>query len=338
MLIWGDLHSHTNYSKCMSAMDGCPDEVFRYARDVLGCRVFTFMDHDNMLGGPESTWLGDRLQVLAGDWGIPLYGYEAGQSPGRHTNFYAWDRGTYDRLRCVLGSHGRDRNRTFRQLMEDLPEYSTLALRHFHGTMDEEDHIIQSFEPQLEVAMESMQGRNNNLLVTEGRFTLFPNQFLDAGFKVGLVGGSDHFRARGPNRFCLTGFWVKEPTIEGVFEALRSRYTIGMSNSRISIAARMKGQPAGRAVTVGVDEGVRIRLSASCGHSITRAALIRDGTVLEPVEIGVNRATVELVDPEPSPGRHWYVPTVEVKTAYEEGSRGYGHTSPFFVMVRDADE
>jgi len=336
-LIWGDLHSHTNYSKCMSAMDGCPDEVFRYARDVLGCRVFTFMDHDNMLGGPEAAWLGDRLEVLAGGWGIPLYGYESGQSPGRHTNFYARDRDTYDGLRCVLGSQGRYRNRTYRQLVEDFPLDSALALRHFHGNMAEEDHLVQSFEAQLEVAMESMQGRNNNLLVTEGRFTLFPNQFLDAGLKVGLVGGSDHFRARGPNHFCMTGFWVREPTAEGVFEALRNRYTIAMSDSRVSMAARMKGQPAGRSVTVESGEGVRIRLSVSCGHTITRAALIRDGTVMRPVEVGEKRATVELVDSDPSPGRHWYVPTVEVETAYGEGNRGYGHTSPFFVMVREPD-
>jgi hypothetical protein len=335
MLIWGDLHSHTNYSKCMSAMDGCPDEIFRYARDVLGCRVFTFMDHNNQIGGPEVAWLGDRLEVLAGSYGIPLFGFEGGVNPGRHTNYYAHDRELYDRLRCVLDSHGGDRLNIYRQLVEDLPHDSTLALRHFHGKIIEEDHLVQSFESQLEVAMESMQGRNNALLITEKRFSLFPNQFLDAGFKVGLVGGSDHFRARGPNRFCLTGFWVKEPTVDGVWEALRNRYTIAMSNARISLAARMKGQLAGRALTVERGQDVRIRLSAACGHMVTRAALIRDGVVLPPVDFGANSATVELVDPDPPGGRHWYVPTVEVKTAYDEGNRGYGHTSPFFVMVQE---
>ena len=333
-LVWGDLHQHTNYSKCVSAMDGCPDEMFRYARDVLGCRVFTFMDHSTHMSGPVNTWLSDQLEILAGDYGIPLFGSEPSARPGRDTNWYAYNRELYDRLRCILDSHETDRQKTYRQALEDLPSGSILALRHFHGGTLTDDELVQSFEPQLEVAMEAMQGRTNALMKREGKEPLFPNQFLNTGFKIGLIGGTDHYRGRGPNHFCLTGFWVKEISSKGVWEALRNRYTIAMSDAKIAMSATMNGQPMGGATAIDNGQEARIRLSASCGHGIIRATLIRDGKILPWTEVRENCATLDLVDKNPGIGRHWYIPTVEVETAYGKDNRGYGHTSPFFLMVR----
>ncbi len=333
-LIWGDLHPHTNYSKCVSAADGCPNEMFRYARDVLGCQVFTFIDHSNMLGGPESTWVNDQLEILAGGRGIPIFGAETGMSPGRHTNWYAYDRDTFDQLRCILNSQGTSRENCYRQVREELPEGSVMALRHFHGGMEDEKVIMHSFEPRLEPAMEAMQGRINALIKPSEKYPRFPNQFLTGGARIGLVGGTDHYRGNGPNHFCLTGFWVKEITPKGVWEALRNRYTIAMSDSKVSMAAWLDGQPAGSTVTMEGKGTLSVSLSASCGHEITRATLIRDGEILPWTPVKRSSATIELEDNEPSPGFHWYVPTIEVRTAYGSYNRGYGHSSPFLVMVR----
>jgi hypothetical protein len=332
-LVWGDMHAHTVYSKCVSAMDGSPDEIFRYQRDVLGCQVFTFTDHGTMLGGPEATWLSDRLEILAGGSGVALFSTEPSISPGRHTNWYSVSRKRFDQLRCIIESQRSQRQRIYRQVMEDMPPASVIPLRHFHGKLLDDGKLVQSFEPRLEVAMEAMQGRTNALMGPSGKFPAFPNQFLDAGFKIGLVGGSDHYRGRGPNHYCLTGFWVKELSPEGVMEALRNRYTIAMSDSKIALTARLDGQPAGQPVTVGSEAGVKIRISVSCGYRVIRATLIRDGEILPWVDVMSNSATLELVDDSPSPGLHWYVPTVEVETAYGGGNVGYGHSSPFFVMV-----
>lgn len=334
-LIWGDLHPHTAYSKCVSAQDGSPDEMFRYARDVLGCEVFTFMDHSRMMSGPENTWVQDRLEILAGDGGVVLFGTEPGSRHGHHTNWYCFDRDTYDRLRCIvdIDRPSGSRQLAYRMVMEELPLGGVVALRHFHGDPLSDAECVQSFEPRLEVAMEAMQGRVNALIEAQCDMPLFPNQFLDAGAKVGLVGGTDHYRGRGPNHFCLTGFWVKDRSAAGVWEALCNRHTIAMSDAKIALAATMKGTPAGRNVPVETGEDVRIRLSASCARPIRRATLIRDGQVLPWVDIGATSATVELADPTPPDGRHWYVPTVEVDTAYGDANVGYGHTSPLFVIV-----
>jgi len=320
----------------VAASDGCPDANLRFARDTLGCSVFTVTPH-RMLNDIEAAWLMDQIEKAAGEHGVVLYGCEPANDRGRHTNFYARSRELFERLRPIVFGHRANRQYVYRHIREQLPEGSVVALRHVHGRMATgmmgDDEAIQSFDPRLEVAMEAMQGRANALVKQEKGLPLFPVQFLDAGCKVGLVGGTDHFRARGPNRFCLTGFWVKELSAEGVWEALCNRYTIAMSNARVALHAELAGTPMGGTVSATPDRGVRVQVAASCARPIMRAALIRDGEMLPWVDIGATAASFELVDPEPAPGRHWYVPTVEVATAYGDARVGYAHASPFFVFV-----
>ena len=83
---------------------------------------------------------------------------------------------------------------------------------------------------------------------------------------------------------------------------------------------------------------VHVQLHVSCGRKVCRATLIRDGEILPWVDVGADRAVVELVDPAPTPGRHWYVPTVQTETAYGSDESGFAHASPFYVVVRAADE
>jgi len=182
-----------------------------------------------------------------------------------------------------------------------------------------------------------MQGRINALIETETPFikasTPFPNQFLDAGFRIGLVGGTDHFRGQGSNHFCLTGFWVREVSPAGVWEALRNRYTIAMSDAKVAMSAILFGQPTGTALTVSSAGEIRVQLSVACARTIRRATLIRDGIVLPWVPVDANAATVILTDPDAPPGAHWLVPTVELDTAYGPDNVGYAHTSTFFVSL-----
>jgi len=331
-LIWGDLHAHTTYSKCVSSSDGNPEERLRFCRDVLGCQVFTLTEHTPNTTGPESTWAYDRLETIAGDHGIVLYSTEPGMRNVRHTNWYTRDRNTFERLERIVASQRPDVQNAMRHVREELPEGSVYVMRHFHGSAIDESQIPQHVEPRLEVAMEAMQGRANALLHEAEGSPRFPTPFLNAGVKVGLVGGMDHYR-RGPNHYCLTGFWVKDSSVDGVWEAIRNRYTIAMSDAKVAMATSCNGVPMGESVTVASAAELRVRLAATCARPILRATLIRDGDVLPWVTVDATSARLELIDPDASPGRHWYVPTVEVRSAYGPAAVGYCHASPFFVHV-----
>jgi len=335
-LVWGDLHVHTTYSKCAAAIDGSPDEALRYLRGTLGCRVFTLADHSTMQSFSELTWCMDRLEALAGDGNVVLYGTEPGHNIGRHTNYYALDRAVFEQICRGLPGRGRDRLDAYRYLREEFPPGSVYALRHFHGHYGSDAEMVTSFEPRLEVAMEAMQGRCNAMIDPEGEAPFFPHPYLDAGCKVGIVGGTDHFR-RGPNHYCLTGFWVKNISPEGVWEAIHNRFTFGMSDAKVALATHLDGQPMGSPVILGSPAEVRIQLSVSCGRNVLRATLIRDGEILPWVDVGAHSAVFELLDPAPAPGRHWYVPTVQVETAYDSDQSGFAHASPYFVTVEPGD-
>ena len=332
-LIWGDMHIHSIYSHCVSAVDGTPEENVRYAREVLGCRVFAITEHTSWTTGPQSTWVLDRLEATAGKDNVFLYASEPGMLGMRHTNWYSRDRRTFERLERMLISQGLRYHDVLRQVREDLPPDSVFVMRHFHGQGIAEEEIPAHFDPEFEVAMEAMQGRCNAMIEAREGATEFPNQFLNAGCRIGLVGGTDHFRVC-PNHFCLTGFWVKEVTADGVWEAIRSRHTIAMSDSRVAMATSSKAAPMGSDITLDEGEDLCIRLQASCARPIRRATLIRDGDVLPWTDVGATTTTLDLVDPAPTPGRHWYVPTVEVETAYEKDHFGICHGSPYFVTGR----
>jgi hypothetical protein len=115
-----------------------------------------------------------------------------------------------------------------------------------------------------------------------------------------------------------------------------------MSDSKVAMTTRINAQPMGSSVAFDSGSEVKVQVSASCARPIRRATLIRDGEPLPWKDIGECASAFDLVDPSPPPGRHWYVPTVEVETAYgdaetayADGKYGYCHASPFFVMVRE---
>ena len=330
-LIWGDLHIHSIYSKCVSAVDGSPRDNIRFAREVLGCRVFAIAEHTPHTTGIESTWLYDQLESTAGDENVILYAMEPGIRNTRHMNLYSRDRETFKKLERMIIAHDHRYPELLRQIREDLPHDSIYAMRHVHGNAIPDEQILQHFDPHFEVAMEAMQGRGDAMLGEWENSSKFPNSFLDAGCKVGLVGGTDHFREWTPNHFCLTGFWVKEVTQDGVWEAIRNRYTFAMSDSRVAMVTRCQGAPMGETVTLAKDEPIKISVEASCAHNIKRVTLMRDGELLPWTDVNAKKASLELVDETAASGKHWYVVTAQVDTGHGPENSGTCHASPYFV-------
>lgn len=330
-LLFGDTHQHSTYSKCTSAYNGMPDEVLRYLRDVLDLDVLCLSEHGCYLSSPSITYTLDLCEAAAGEDRLLLFATEPGTQPGRHTNYFAVDREVFERLQLITLGHRHNRHAIYRQLKEDLPPGSVLAARHFHGrAVTGEDNLRASFDPDIEVAMEAMQGRVNAMLPGDenGRKSeLFPTNFLNAGCKVGIIGGTDHYRGEGPNHFCLTGFWVKERTGAAVLEAIRRRRTVGMADAKIGLWATLNGQPMGSEVTV--SDEVSVEVSVACASGVRRACLIRDGELLPWQNVDATQSVFTLTDASPPSGEHWYVVTIEADTVFKDTA--IAHASPFFV-------
>lgn len=301
-LIWGDIHSHSFNSKCICSINGSPEDMLRYQRDILGCSVLTLTDHTHHMGAQEFVWQLDILEAFAGENRIVLYSCEPGTRPGHHTNFYAFDRGVFERLRPIVLAYW-DRDEMYSAIKERLPKKSVLALRHFHGFTQGPYGIngkktAGTWDPDLEIAMEAMQVRGNILLGEGESPAQFPANFLDAGATIGLVGGSDHSTGKSPNHFCLTGFWVEERSARGVWEALINRRTVACSNGKISVWTDLEGLPMGSKASISGSVAIDVRLAAA--RPIRRIGLMRDGEILEWVSVQSNSAQVTFTDVGPS--------------------------------------
>ena len=333
-LVWGDLHAHSAYSKCMSANDGLPEDVLRFQRDTLGCTTLTLTEHIEYMTAPEFAHVLDTVEHEAADGRIPLYAVEWAQSPAHHTNFFATDREVFDHLRAILLAN-HDLRKIYPIIQAELPTNSVVAIRHFHGVTADEfgcngARVAETHDPEIEWAMEAMQTRGNMMLEDYGTLPRFPTNFLNAGARIGLVGGSDHSRGKGPNRFCLTGFWVPEVTPRAIFDALRERRTVATSNGKVALWATLEGRPMGAELSL--SGPVRVQAWLATGYRLRRACLLRDGEPLEWVDLDDRVAALELTDEAPTPGEHWYSVTVEADSSTGE-PHVIAHASPFFVSI-----
>lgn len=336
-LVWGDLHQHTLWSKCISPVDGTREENLRYQRDVLGCRVFSFGEHTTMMSDSEFTYCLDQMEAEAGADGVVIYGTEP-WSEGHDTNLYAIDREVFQRLRLIYQRH-RSLEAILREIKREFPKREVACLRHFHGGGAGRWNVaapavVETRVPEIEPAMEAMQIRGNVFLgETDAHPGLpaFPVNFLNAGARIGLVGGTDHSNDPGPNHFCLTGFWVEAFTAEAVWDALWERKTVALSNGKIGIWAQAGDVPIGEGLSASGE--VRICAWLSSARDLTRATLVRDGEVLGWQAVAGTTAEIELVDPAPAPGAHWYCVTAEAESSPDLRRPVMGHASPFFVAV-----
>jgi hypothetical protein len=319
----------------MSAVDGSPEEVLRFQRDVLGCRVLCLAEHTVMMSEAENPYHFDMLEAMAGDDCVPLYSCEPGVSPGQHTNFYTIDREIMQRLRAILMTV-RSRDLMYREIKRQLPEGSVYVFRHYHGGVHGpysvlDPRTVETHDPELEHCMEAMQCRGNTMMgfgVQQEDHPPFPTNFLNAGARLGLVAGTDHCGGVGPNHFGLTGFWLPEVTPEAVWQCLRERRTIACSNGKLAVWATLNDAIIGEEVTVG--DRVRVQVELACARPIRRVCLLRNGEPVDWVPVEAETARMELTTSCFSPDPQWYSVTAEAEGALADVPL-LAHASPFFA-------
>ena len=160
------------------------------------------------------------------------------------------------------------------------------------------------------------------------------------GFRVGVVGASDHSR-NAPFPKALTGLWMPhgDRTREGVLAALQSRRTFATNGPKMSVLLTAAGSRGGAPLVMGeegaLDGSPRLTAEVSGTRELDRVEFYRNETPIHVEAIGAARATVKYVDGDAPPGEHIYWVRV-TQPAEREGLRpgwGVAYSSPVWATT-----
>ncbi|MBI3971612.1 MAG: hypothetical protein HY332_10025 [Chloroflexi bacterium] len=329
-LLYGDLHRHSAYSKCMSANDGDPLDHWRWVHDVAGLDFYGITEHLEYMSYLEWRRIEDLAErVAAGGRVLALAGWELAIPPG-HTNFFYADQRIGQDLRIACLS-SPDLAAVWPKLDAWIPAGKAVAIRHMQGHRG--DDLAATYSPRWEPVVEIIQ--------TRGEYPDWVQSLWRQGFRVGVIGASDHSRGA-PFVQALTGLWVppEERTREGVLAALHARRSFATNGVRMGVFVSVSSSSGGSVIGMG-ESGVvsgtpRLRVQATGTAALQTIEFYRDDRLLHLEPVDALEATVDCVDGDVSPGEHRYWVRV-VQGAEKNGRRphrGVAYSSPVWVEVR----
>lgn len=253
MLLWGDLHMHTNLSGCsLGARFHCTEieEKYRFCRDVAQLDFALNTDHDSMR---DVEWHRNRnaahFHDLPGHF-VAFHGYE-------WTCSHFDDKPNYGHYNILYQEDGpllrtRDaRYNSVSQVAAALAHDAALAIPHHPG---DNAHLLDwnAFDPSFAPLVEIFQVRGSYEYdncpmhpVLYGRNVVRKHSLqygLNRGFDFGFTAGGEH------EGVGVTGVYATVLTREAIFEALRERRTFGTTGDRIVVDFRLDRHPMGSTI------------------------------------------------------------------------------------------
>jgi hypothetical protein len=299
-LFFGDPHNHSRFSY---DLDGEADEIYHVGRDVAGLDFMVFTEND-------ATRFTEPLTPA--DWARSRALAERFNDPGRFTAFTAWE--------YTLHTHperpeSRDSHRNVIFPGADAPIVSwvdraaptppdltrafagqRVLLHHHHpGGYDLTDN-------DLERNIEICSGWWNCMRIPQ--FVERLHTFLDDGWRLGFVGGSDNHERNAGLGGALTGVWAEENTREAIFAAFEERRIFATTGLRPMLTFSVCDVPMGGAAATTAPP--RLRAAVSCDTQVEAATVIRDGTAVHQWRGSTCEWTLDWQDAECPAGRHWY--------------------------------
>jgi hypothetical protein len=270
-IAWGELHGHTDFAEAQ----GAPEEFFVYAAEDARLDFVALTEHDAWLDAAE--WR--RLQELAASTNaageaIAFLAYEwTAQRPtgGHHNVFFR-----RSDARMVPMVEAATLPELYRALRAESAPADVLVIPHAHTAGD----WTQS-DPELErlVEMYSMHGT----------FEWFANLYLQQGWEIGLVAGSDDHRSKPGlarsshvetlgQRGGLAAAIVPERSANAIFDALRSLSAYATSGERILLDATLNGHAMGTRQPDAAERRLVARVAGTA--PIDRIEVVRNGDVV----------------------------------------------------------
>ena len=273
-LFFGDLHVHSRIS---ADLDGEPDELYHFTRDVARLDFMALTDNDfTWFTEPLRADVWERLQSMAN------FFYE----PGVFTTFVAWEYTRHRQVRTLAGidSHRcvlfpAERGIYYTWYGDNLMRPAQLLKKLKNETVLLHDHAFYGFDitdDSKECNMELCSGWRNWMVQEDYQQKL--HGLLDRGVKVGFFGGGDaHERVPGLSGG-LAGIWAESNTRESLFRALQNRRVFATSGLRPYLSFKIFDAFMG-GTTYTSDRPV-LEFEVRCRRKIETIEVVRNGTVV----------------------------------------------------------
>jgi hypothetical protein len=304
----GDLHRHTDLSRCSSNWDGPFTDAVRYGLDVGGLQFMAVTDHfEHMTGYDLWRNVGAMQAYNAPGRMVQMLGYERSDASTGHRNVIAREEPP-----PVIGYRGKyhpDRDDGVADYLVDLwaafEGHDVLTIPHTPAGMYESNPIVfdwLTFDPAHDRLVEIFQGYRGASEVVGGPLAVpthnenrFVRAALNGGMHFGLIASSDHQSSYG----AFAGAWIPAVTRGDVYDALHDRLTFA-STCRMTLWTEWNGVPMGVSAQAdpGPTTGVLLEVEVYEQHRLLLAELIVDGAVVAEQSLSGRRATLTFEAPE----------------------------------------
>jgi hypothetical protein len=145
---------------------------------------------------------------------------------------------------------------------------------------------------------------------------------------VGFYGGTDHFGQAAST----TGFWVRELTGRGVFEALRERRTFACRHGKLALWMETNGRPMGDIASTKRPMEIQVKIASPL--PLYRLSLWRDDRYIEHRDVEGGTLEATFTDTDVEAGEHFYFVRAQ---SHQPESHPAGpimaYTSPTYLTI-----
>lgn len=269
ILLWGDLHRHSDLSRCSTHVDGSVPDQYRYSAGTGRLDFVAVTDHHQHFSASAWDFLLDCADRFHDDAGLQtMFGFEAAFLDG-HRNLVADTRDAIEELPY------RD---NLEEGVEGLRAEHLIAIphqmAHFNSVLDWR-HRNKALETQLEI----FQRRGSYEVVHGLRMArnadhelLYAMDYLEKGDRFGFIASSDH-------RYSSSAFAVvaaKGRDRASILEALHARRSYA-ATARIGLDVSLGALAMGEEGSVTAETPLVVKVDA--GSEIAHIDIIRNGKV-----------------------------------------------------------
>lgn len=254
---YGNLHSHTAYSDGT----GSPEDVYKWARDVIGYDFYAITDHAELLTEKEWVDIGDKTKEFNEDGRfVPIRGFEYTNYLLGHINIF--------NTSSYRGVFSAPRLRGIYRWIESQP-HALAELNHPGSPLGAFGKLTipETIKDQV-FGMETGNGYNRN---SSNLFIPFYNLALHAGYYLAPLYNMDNHIL--DENGCRTVIIAPELTRDSLLEALHARRVYAVDNPSAKVAFKCNGAWMGSRITA---NAIHCEITASNNKPITQIRVVSD--------------------------------------------------------------